>query len=211
MKNKLIFFDAVGTLIYPDPPVIDTYKEIGEKFGYDLAAEVVSSRFMHAHKKHFNSDTDCVSNEELEKTRWKNVVDEIFNSESNPELFNELWNHFAKPEHWSIYEDTSALLLKLHKQGYYVGVASNFDNRLINIFHKHFPYLDTKNIFYSSQLGYSKPNLKFYETIVKKINNEKNIFYMVGDDETNDIKAAKKAGWVAIHKNEINKLHTELA
>ena len=142
----------------------------------------------------------------------KRVVDEIFDplSHENPELFNGLWQHFSKPEHWGIYEDMNTLLHKLLNRDIYVGLASNFDKRLQGICMEHFPLIESKHIFYSSKLGYAKPHIQFYKQIERYFNDLNYSFIMIGDDLENDIIAAKKAGWNAIHRNDISSLLLKL-
>ena len=73
MRKILVFFDAVGTLIYPDPPVIEVYQNAGVKFGLELSQEIISDRFSHAYKKHFHSKIkeNGISSEYIEMQRWK--------------------------------------------------------------------------------------------------------------------------------------------
>ncbi len=208
MKDKYYFFDAVGTLIYPEPAVFDIYQKTGIKHGVNLDKDIICERFKQAYRDNFSitSKNDGMTNEHIELKRWENVVSSIFSDStaSSTEIFKDLWNHFSEPTHWKKFEDTSNLLDELLNSGLYVGIASNFDNRILNIFEFHFPKIDLTHIFYSTNLGYAKPNPVFYRLIEKSFSSNKNItFTMIGDDEENDIKAAKKAGWDALHREEI--------
>src|SRR5207253_3715625 len=42
---RAVVFDAVGTLITPDPPAPAVYAEVGRKFGSRLGVEVIAARF----------------------------------------------------------------------------------------------------------------------------------------------------------------------
>ncbi len=205
--NSYIFFDAAGTLIYTDPPVFEVYSRIGEEFGISLSPDIISSRFSNAFKEHFRSENSIgyKSSEALEKERWEQVVTDVFLPKEGQckELFNTLWQYFSKPEHWGVYEDTKDLMYRLHEQNFNIGIASNFDSRLINICKMHFPLIHESNIFYSSDIGYAKPDIRFFQHIIKELNNDKYDFIMIGDDEINDIQAAKKVGWQAIHRDDI--------
>ena len=44
-KIRGVLFDAVGTLIYPDPPVAEAYRSIGRRFGSRLSVEQIAARF----------------------------------------------------------------------------------------------------------------------------------------------------------------------
>ncbi len=214
MKEILIFFDAVGTLIYPDPPVYGTYQSIANKYGSNLTEDIISKRFKESYKTHFsiNPEINTLSNEKLEKQRWKNVVDDIFNetSVSNPDLFLELWQHFSEPNHWKLYDDTKQFLDKLINTGIYVGLASNFDARILTISKELLPTIDASRIFYSTDLGFAKPNVNFYKSIGNATQGNPENYIMIGDDWENDIEAANNAGWTAIHRDDIDTLYTKL-
>jgi putative hydrolase of the HAD superfamily len=214
MKETLVFFDAVGTLIYPSPPVYETYQSIGKKYGASLSEEIISERFKKSFKTYFSKDPkfDTTSSEKLEKQRWKNIVDDIFKQTSfnNPNLFHELWQHFSIPSHWKLYDDTKPVLEKLINEEIYVGLASNFDARILTICTELLPEIHASRIFYSTALGYAKPNVDFYKSIEHTIDADKKNFIMIGDDWENDIKAATNAGWTAIHRDNINMLYEKL-
>ena len=38
---RAVFFDAVGTMIHPDPPAATVYARVGRRFGSRLPAEAV--------------------------------------------------------------------------------------------------------------------------------------------------------------------------
>jgi len=214
MKEILIFFDAVGTLIYPDPPVYEIYQSIANKYGSNLTEDIISKRFKKSYKTHFsiNPEINTLSNEKLEKQRWKNVIDDIFNdtSISNPDLFLELWQHFSEPKHWKLYDDTKQFLDKLINTGIYVGLASNFDARILTISKELLPTIDSSRIFYSTDLGFAKPNVNFYKSIGDATQGNQDNYIMIGDDWENDIEAANNAGWTAIHRDNIDTLYTKL-
>src|SRR5262245_62947734 len=71
-----IVFDAVGTLIKPDPSVAMAYTAAARRQGVDLEAEEVRARF-HAH---FQSDAVhgeqgvLSTDEETERRRWRQIV-----------------------------------------------------------------------------------------------------------------------------------------
>src|SRR5687767_6525522 len=108
-----ILFDAVGTLIYPDPPVAEVYLAAGRKFGSQLAAEDVAARFRSALAAEFDSASDFTrppTSEFAELARWRRIVSAIFDDVPSPHasrLFQTLWLHFAEPAHWRLYDDVA--------------------------------------------------------------------------------------------------------
>ncbi len=205
MSVQRIFFDAVGTLIYADPPVFSVYHSIGQRYGSSLTADDIVERFPQAYQAHFSKQRSAAlrSSEGLEKRRWQAVVEQIFIdvSQHNAALFGDLWSHFSLHQHWKVYADNLAVLEQLLHAGVYVGIASNFDARLVNICQTLFPEVATERIFYSTSLGYAKPDPQFYTSIANSFAAQAE-FTMVGDDYENDIEAAHTAGWNAIHRDD---------
>lgn len=107
-----IVFDAVGTLIYPTPSVVDVYQRIGSRLGSALGADQIESRFREAFRRHFNApsiglstfanklsaqtareqaDTvaafripDLPASEKDDREKWHSVVSEtLFGSDSH--------------------------------------------------------------------------------------------------------------------------------
>jgi REG-2-like HAD superfamily hydrolase len=204
MSAQRVFFDAVGTLIYADPPVFSVYHSMGQKYGSSLTTDDIAGRFSQAYHDHFSKQrsADLRSSESLEKQRWQAVVEQIFVdvTQHNAALFDDLWTHFSLAHHWNVYADNLDVLEQLLEAGVYVGIASNFDARLVNICQKLFPDIATDRIFYSTKLGYAKPDQQFYTSIANNFT-PRSEFTMVGDDYENDIEAALEAGWNAIHRN----------
>lgn len=195
--NIYIFFDAVGTLIHADPVVIQVYKKFGDKHGHHITEDEIEKRFYTAYNKHFcTTDKENITSEEIERNRWANVVNDVFKKPSEA-LFRELWAHFSFPRSWRKNTDISDLIPELIDAGMHVCIASNFDARLIRICSYHFPLININHIFYSSNIGYSKPDIRFYKTIQKMIGLNNLEYIMIGDDPVRDIEASKKAGWQA--------------
>ena len=92
------------------------------------------------------------------------------------------------------------ILSRLVEQGIDVGVASNFDRRIVPLIKFHFPNIDSSQIFYSTDLGFAKPDVRFYKTIESRVvsyKKETSIrrFIMIGDTFSTDYEAARRAGW----------------
>ncbi|MCG8378671.1 MAG: HAD-IA family hydrolase [Proteobacteria bacterium] len=212
MKPLFIFFDLVGTLIYPNPPVVNIYHKYGKKFGSRLSRSDIQARFKEAFGIYFTKSKfeQTHSNEEVEIQRWKSVIEMVFTdiSDKHENLFDELWIYFSKPESWVKNKCVTEYVRRLHEMKIYVGVASNFDKRIMRICMKHFPYIRQDRINYSTEIGYAKPNPLFYQAIKTKMNQIDGEYIMVGDDLINDIEAAKKAGWYAIHTDNLSELDT---
>ena len=77
------------------------------------------------------------------------------------------------------------------------GIASNFDSRLESICAALAPLQQAHHVFYSSGVGFPKPRPEFYEHVTRVLRLAPNQILMVGDNRTNDVDAARAAGWQA--------------
>lgn len=62
-------------------------------------------------------------------------------------------------------------------------------------------WVDEKNIFISSEVGFSKPDVNIFRLVEKFMSLDREKTYYVGDSYKNDVVGAKKAGWKSIWMN----------
>lgn len=62
-------------------------------------------------------------------------------------------------------------------------------------------WVDEENIFISSEVGFSKPDINIFRLAEKFMNLDKANTYYVGDSYKNDVVGSKKAGWKSIWMN----------
>src|SRR5262245_41745805 len=111
--SAVIFFDAVGTLIHPQPAVEDTYARVGRRWGSALTPAAIKSRFSDAFQQQERWDRKhgYHTSEEREQDRWQSIVKEVFGDVPDvAPLFDELWNHFASADAWTYYPDVTPCL-----------------------------------------------------------------------------------------------------
>jgi len=190
-----IIFDAADTLLKPSPSVASTYARIAKDHGVSADPVEIKQRFGPAIRKHFAEE---VSSEQLDRTRWQTLVFDILQTD-NSQLFDDLWNHFAEPSSWEVYDDVEPTWTRLLERGFKIAIASNFDARLVNIVAAKPTLSRASHVFISSQLGFRKPSPKFYAAIEQELNCEKDQLVMVGDSEVADLQGARSAGWQAWH------------
>ena len=156
--SKIILFDAVGTILKTAPGVIEVYHRHGIRHGSALSIEAIKARFKVARRKLFDLDTsakhqtagELVSSDSIERNLWLQLITEVFEDVSSPEpLFEELWEFFASPNNWQLFDDTAATFESLKSAGHLIGIASNFDTRLDGIVQA-FPELDCACLLYTS-------------------------------------------------------------
>jgi putative hydrolase of the HAD superfamily len=212
MPPRWVIFDAVGTLITPEPSVAEAYAAIGRRFGVDLPLDTVRQAFRQAFAA---SETACFTPERLgctseaeEHRRWEWIVESVLPGVNDrDETFRELWDHFARPSAWRCYEDVAPTLAALQTAGIRVAIASNFDARLADVC-RGFPELQTiERQFVSSQLGYRKPDPRFYAAVCAELGVAPSELLMLGDDHRCDVLGPQAAGWDA---RLIDRTHTTL-
>jgi putative hydrolase of the HAD superfamily len=198
---RAVLFDAVGTLIVPSPPVAEAYLAAGRQFGSQLTIEEVRQRFRDAfgRQERWDASQGERTSEQRERQRWQSIVAEVFHEATEQrELFEMLWAHFARPEHWQFFDDVPPMWAKLRTSGLQLGIASNFDARL-QVIIAGLPILSQANwLFVSSQVGCRKPDARFFQTIEHSLALSPEQLLLVGDDLENDYRGARTAGWHAV-------------
>jgi putative hydrolase of the HAD superfamily len=193
-----IVMDAVGTLIKPVPSVADAYREAAGRQGVELNREDVRARF----NLHFQSDEVQggrglhSTDESTEIWRWRRIVNKVMPEVPDPQrAFDELWNHFGRPDSWRCFPDVAPALRQLREAGIAVCVGSNFDGRLRRVVGG-LPELRwaVNDLVISSEVGYRKPHPTFFQAVSDHLGLPKSRVLCVGDDLENDVRGAIRAG-----------------
>jgi putative hydrolase of the HAD superfamily len=198
---QLILFDAVHTLIEPDPPVVAVYQCCGERQGCWLEESDLRARFSGAFQRAAlacRQEKNGRTDEAGEYMFWQTVVQTVFEELKPPavdEAFSELWQHFAEPQHWRVFPDVAPTFAELRRRGFRVGIASNFDNRLLKICSGQPELANVDRIFVSSCVGWVKPAAGFYREIERITQLAPEQIALVGDDYENDVGAPRNLGW----------------
>lgn len=194
---QAIFFDAVGTLIFPDPPAAEIYAEIGRKHGSRHSVDIVQARFIAAFSRQEEMDRQngYRTSEERERRRWRSIVAEVLDDAADIEAcFRELYEHFAKPDAWRVDPDIARVLEELRTKGYRLGLASNYDRRLRNVVAGLPALSKLQHLVISSEVGWRKPAPEFFEAMCREVKLlPENVLY-IGDDTENDYEGAIGAG-----------------
>ena len=200
MQARFILFDAVGTLIHVRPSVAEIYLAVGSRFGTRLTREQIRQRFAASLiRLHDGGPTD----EFRERERWRAIVADVLHDipHAGDRSFEELWEAFARPEQWSLFDDVAVVWSELQRRGLILGIASNFDLRLQPLC-RTFPPLDSAAYcFVSSQIGFPKPHPEFYRSVERELNAKPAEILLVGDSIMHDVNGARSAGWHAVHLN----------
>jgi putative hydrolase of the HAD superfamily len=203
---RAILFDAVGTLIHPDPAVAAVYSAAGRRFGVEIDENELQVRFRAAFAGQEAIDRQqhgLNTSPQRERDRWREIVGEVFadatlTRQSREDLFHALWDHFARTGSWRIDDDVLSCWEALEAQGLTIAIASNFDDRLEQIVEHLSPLNRTARLYISARIGYRKPSTEYFRAIEGDLGLPPAELLSVGDDLDNDYRGAEAAGWSAI-------------
>lgn len=205
---RVIFFDAAGTLFHVEGSVGDVYLGYAEKYGVprtpDMLAAVNAAfrrAFQDAPPPVFALN-DPAEVKRCERLWWFDIVHAVFYRvgmfEGFDEYFDEVYEGFNGPRHWTLYPETVEVLSALRARGYELGVISNFDTRLFTVLRglgllDHF---DTVTI--STLTRAAKPSPRVFEAALEKHAVDPDEAVHVGDSRAEDAEAAAAAKLIGI-------------
>jgi putative hydrolase of the HAD superfamily len=160
VQIKAVTFDVGGTLIEPWPSVGHVYAEVAAHYGItEVSAEVLNTRFRTAWK----------ARPAFEHSRlaWTELVDQVFAGiipdPPSRTFFSSLYERFAEPSAWHIFEDVKPTLEELASRGIKLAVISNWDERLRGLLRS----LELDRYFeafaISHEIGFAKPSPVIFE------------------------------------------------
>ena len=195
---KAITCDVGGTLIEPWPSVGHVYAEVASRHGIpDADPELLNRRFAEAWRAKANFD--------YSRAAWAEIVTNTFQRSSvsgqESAFFADLYERFAGPEVWRIYDDVAAALDPLSRRGVRLAVISNWDERLRPLLRglklDHF----FEVVIVSSELGQHKPAPEIFTHALRQLGLPGQAVLHVGDSALEDVTGAEQAGLRAVRLN----------
>ncbi len=199
--TRAVFFDAVGTLIHPDPSAPAVYAEAARRFGSRLDLPAVAVRFRAAFRRQEELDHagGLRTDEAREVTRWRHIVAEVLDDVNDPEgCFAFLYAHFARAAAWRTDAEAAVVLPELAGRGYRLGIASNFDERLRGVAEGLPGLAPVTHLVISSEVGWRKPAPAFFHQLCAQSGLAPAEVLLVGDDLVNDYEGARACGLHAL-------------
>ena len=194
---RAVYFDAVGTLLFPRTSVARTYAEHACRHGATVTDDQVRHALRHAlaNQDELDRRGSWKTDEAREWVRWQTIVADVLPGTDPGLCFAGLWEWFAKPAAWTISPDAGEVLGQLARRGLTVGIASNFDARLLPLV-AHFPELAPvrERCVISSLVGWRKPAPQFFAAVAQSADCMPAQVLYVGDDLANDLHGATAAG-----------------
>jgi putative hydrolase of the HAD superfamily len=201
-ETRAVFFDAVGTLLFPEPSALVVYAQVARRAGLELSAAEVRERFLAAYREEEAADrlAGWTTSEQREEARWRRIVTDTLRGVPDPDAsFRELYDHFAKPAAWRVDPHAEFLFAKLRDRGLTLGMGSNYDARLWPVL-AGFPELAAvrDRVVISAGVGFRKPAAEFFREVARAAGCGPGEVLFVGDDVENDYEGATAAGLRAV-------------
>ncbi len=201
---KVIFFDAGGTLFRPYPSVGEIYAQTAKDHGVVSEAQELEERFHLAwHARNGLASLTGATSDKIERDWWYGMVKETFAAHHHTfsdfeVFFDDLYERFARPDVWRLYDDVLPTLNHLKARHYRLAMISNWDHRLFSLVEGLglSPYLET--VIASSSVGTPKPGARIFEAALKKVNVPPAQAVHVGDSLEDDYHGATRAGLQAV-------------
>jgi len=195
---KAVTFDVGGTLIDPWPSVGHVYAEIATRHGLrDLDPAKLNRQFALAWRSKTSFD--------YSRGAWAEMVAKTFSHCVEPgaqvPFFDELYERFAQPDAWRIFDDVLPTVELLSEGGLELGLISNWDERLRPLLQR--LKLDSyfRVIIISHEIGFHKPSPVIFHEAARKFTCPASSVLHVGDGEMEDVQGARRAGLQSVLLN----------
>jgi putative hydrolase of the HAD superfamily len=191
---QAVTFDVGGTLIQPWPSVGHVYAEVAARHGVrNVPPELLNARFKAAWRARKNFDHS--------RAGWEQLVDQVFDG-LTPEspgnsFFPELYERFAQPEAWQVFEDVRSTLAALAARGIRLGIISNWDERLRGLLPRLGLETYFETIVISCEAGAAKPAAAIFNQAASRLGLGPESILHVGDSLEMDVQGAEHAGFRA--------------
>ena len=137
-----------------------------------------------------------------ERGFWRSFVQDVFSRVGGGELpeglLDELVEHFAHPESWSLYPEVLGVLADLRERGLKLLVVSNWDSRLPALLDRLELTRHFDAVVVSAIVGASKPAREIFDVALDLAGVAADEALHVGDSPTEDYEGARSAGLPAL-------------
>jgi len=192
---RAITFDVGGTLIECSPSVGHIYAEIAFRHGCRrIAPDVLNRRFAASWRRLIDFRHT--------RAQWATLVDATFGDLVEPppsrSFFPALYQCFAEPAAWRVFEDVIPTVKALKSRGLQLGVISNWDERLRPLLQKLGLARYFDSITVSGDLDALKPSRAIFREAARRLGLTPGEILHVGDSIRADVRGARAAGFQAV-------------
>jgi putative hydrolase of the HAD superfamily len=199
---KALFFDAVGTLFAVRGSIGKIYSEVAQRYGANAAPSTLDNGFKMAFGEMERLAYESYPREEwdrVEKEWWFRLVRRVFQKQGRlPDpydaYFEEVYRTFEDWRCWEVYPDVPESLRRWKKEGYIIGIISNFDRRIYPIAEGLGVSGLVDSIHLPRDAGAAKPDRRIFEAALSRHRILPEEAMHVGDHPLEDVEGARGAG-----------------
>lgn len=188
-RPQALLLDAMGTLIGLRASVGTTYAAVAAEHGLQLDPDALDSAFKKVYRAAPPLAFPGLAGAELERAerRWWSeriaaVLRDVGEEEGGPpELHAQLFDLYAEPRVWRVYDEVPDALARWRGQGLRLAVVSNFDQRLEGLLEAFdlLRWLDV--VILSSRAGAAKPSPRPFQLALERLDLAPHQAWHVGD------------------------------
>lgn len=198
--KRAVLFDVGDTLILGHPkywliPLLTERGLLG-RARLDLLASAMREAYAHYADQHMDANTEDKAHAFWRQFHWE-VLNGIGLGEHADDIALYLRSNWRSPQVWPLAPYTHEVLAEVKRRGYKMGVVSNWDWTLPGVLEATglTPYFDYIGV--SALEGVAKPDPRFFEIVLGKLDVEPQEAIHIGDSP-DDINGAAAAGVEAI-------------
>lgn len=192
---RAVTFDVGHTLIEPRVSVGEVYAEVAARHGCGNLSPTELERRFHAALQAAGPAVNT-------RDDWARIVDGTFAGlvakPPSETFYPELFERFAQPAAWRIFDDVWPTLDELARRGLRLGVISNWDDRLRALLAALELAGRFEVIVISCEAGCAKPAREIFDRAAKLFNLPLAEIFHVGDNLEADVCGARAAGFHAV-------------
>lgn len=202
---EAVLLDAAGTLLFVTPSIGHVYSSKAAKFGFQCTAEKLNEAFQRQWRRLRRQEghgSPFHTSDAVERAWWKAFVHGVFEQVGAPAsfqapfdvFFDNLYECFAQPDVWRLYDDVLPALDALAHRGVRLAVVSNWDSRLPRLL-KAMGIADRfAFVLTSAEAGVSKPHPEIFRMALRRLTLPAEAVVHVGDSLDDDVAGARAAG-----------------
>jgi len=203
---RALSFDVNGTLIH-SPRLGEVYAEILSRHGVAVEAaeayRVVRSVWQEFSCTLRLGEDRFATHPDGARGWWYRFIDRVCEHlvSDPPSRFakSELFQRFAGPDPWDVYEEVPAVLESLHAGGLRMVVVSNWDDRLPVLLEGLGLARFFEAIVYSAGVGAEKPFPAIFHHALDHLELPPEQVIHIGDRQREDVEGAQAVGMQALH------------
>jgi len=208
---RAVFFDVGNTLIFPSPSVALVCQEVIEARGLEAPPVEEIERLIpladRFYEDRYWEDDSFWTKEERASALWTDMYEVLFTAlgfkkgEVARDLAHDVYRAFGSGARWQAYEDVKPGFEELKSRDIAIGLISNWDTRLADIFHDIglAPYLDC--IVSSASVGVHKPDPRIFEVALERLGCAAADAVHCGDHYFSDVIGARTVGITPVLMN----------